>query len=316
MTAQKITYEQIAKIALDMLTQGVKPTVRAVIRLSGGKTETVSSFLRDFYNKRDQEVSQMADELGNSKLAGLLASEIQVVVERKTATQKEIIARQKADISELVELLIEKENECQVRTQLTEDKTTEKIDEITNKLKNTFENIATAEAEKENAEKKVISIQDKTNKLISLTEQKSQAIVDTSKKETDSLIRVANHQLIKVESEAVALRDQVKLLTIETTKNEIEHLHYELSQKKLEKTLISISNQQILIAQLQTENSAINKNNIRLEDDLKESKTKADQFSQVQAQLIEKQNQIYQLSHDLTQSNRERNSLSQALNAR
>jgi len=316
MAAQKITYAQVAKIALDMLSQGVKPTVRTVIRLTGGKTETVSRFLRDFYNKRDEEVSQMADELGNSKLAELLATEIQVVIDRKTTALTEIVDRQKAQLSELVELLDEKEEECKHRIDITEAQSVQTVNEMKEKLESNLKILATTVGEKEKAEDEVISIQDKTNKLIAFTEQKSQSIVDASKKETDSHIRLANHQIIKMESETVTLREQVKILTVEAAKHEIEHLHYGQSQKKLEKALISISNQQILIAQLQTENSAINKNNLRLEIDIKESKTKADQFSQVQALIIEKQNQISQLSHDLTQSNRERDSLSQALNAR
>jgi hypothetical protein len=316
MAAQKITYAQVAKIALDMLSQGVKPTVRTVIRLTGGKTETVSRFLRDFYNKRDEEVSQMADELGNSKLAELLATEIQVVIDRKTTALTEIVDRQKAQLSELVELLDEKEEECKHRIDITEAQSVQTVNEMKEKLENNLKILATTVGEKEKAEEEVISIQYKTNKLIAFTEQKSQSIVDASKKETDSHIRLANHQIIKMESETVTLREQVKILTVEAAKHEIKHLHYGQSQKKLEKALISISNQQILIAQLQTENSAINKNNLRLEIDIKESKTKADQFSQVQALIIEKQNQISQLSHDLTQSNRERDSLSQALNAR
>ena len=117
-----------------------------------------------------------------------------------------------------------------------------------------------------------------------------------SKKETESLVRIANSQLTKSESETVVLREQAKLLTVDAAIREVEHAQFEQDQK-------------ILIVQLQTEEATANKSNLRLEDDLKGFKTKAEKLNQAQTQLVEKQIQISQLTHDLSQSNRKRDSI-------
>nr|AKN38538.1 hypothetical protein [Vibrio tasmaniensis] len=103
-----VTFEQVSKAATAMLTQGTKPSVRNVMQVTGGKTETVSKLLRDFHDKRNAEVIKMADELGSSKIAELLADEMQSVVERKTASLQQMISDQKAQLDEAIELLEEK----------------------------------------------------------------------------------------------------------------------------------------------------------------------------------------------------------------
>ena len=94
-----IIFEDIEKVASEMLTQGVKPTVRGVIAVTGGKTEIVSKYLRDFFEKRDLEVSKMSDEIGSSFVTKLIAGEIQLIVDRRAATLAEINARQKEQIN-------------------------------------------------------------------------------------------------------------------------------------------------------------------------------------------------------------------------
>ena len=64
-----ITFEQVASAAQDILDNGGKLTVRAVMKITGGKTETVSGLLRDFNDKRDADVVSMADE-DDKKLKG------------------------------------------------------------------------------------------------------------------------------------------------------------------------------------------------------------------------------------------------------
>ena len=102
-TNRGITYEQIEKIASEMLVQGVKPTVRGVIAVSGGKTAVVSKHLRDFFEKRDNIVASMADEIGSGTIAKLIASEMQIIVEKRTAELTQINKRQKEQIDEYVD---------------------------------------------------------------------------------------------------------------------------------------------------------------------------------------------------------------------
>ena len=94
-TNRGITFEQIEKIASEMLVQGVKPTVRGVIAVSGGKTAIVSKYLRDFFEKRDNVVASMADEIGSGNIAQLIASQMQVIVEKRSAELTQINQRQK-----------------------------------------------------------------------------------------------------------------------------------------------------------------------------------------------------------------------------
>jgi len=287
MTEQKITYEQVEKIASNMLTASVKPTVRGVISITGGRTETVSGFLRDFFNKRDAEVSKMESELGSSKIAKLLASEIQLVVDRKTTRLSEIVNRQKSQLAESIELLDEKEVDCQERIKLAEELNIQSVNEITAKFKHISAEVTVVEIAKNKAES-----------------------------EAESLVKSANFQLKKTESESAELREQVKLLTVDVAKFEIKHSQHEQAQKQLDIVQLSIAEQNILIAQLQTEKTAFTKANSRLESELQEFKIKAEKLSQVQTQLVEVQKQISQLQHELSLTQRERESLSQALNAR
>ena len=104
-----VTFEDVAKAASSMLTQGITPSVRGVIAVTGGKTETVSMYLRDFFDKRNAEVIRMADELGSTAIAKLLASEMQTVVDRKTAQLQGIIKEQKDQLNEVIELLNNKD---------------------------------------------------------------------------------------------------------------------------------------------------------------------------------------------------------------
>ncbi len=129
-----VNYEQVSSVVLDMLSSGVKPTVRGVIKITGGKTETVSGLLRDFHDKRDAEVSKMADELGSGSIASLLANEIQIVVDRKTKALTKIVDRQKEQIAEMIELLDEKkESDCKHRIELAEAQSKTAIDDAIEK---------------------------------------------------------------------------------------------------------------------------------------------------------------------------------------
>lgn len=140
-----VTFEQVSKAAMAMLNQGTKPSVRGVMQVTGGKTETVSKYLRDFNDKRNADVLKMADELGCSRIAQLLADEMQSVVERKTASLQQMLADQKIQLDEVIELLEEKERECQHRIELAEAKAVQAIADANHKVEKALERVETAE---------------------------------------------------------------------------------------------------------------------------------------------------------------------------
>ena len=330
-----ISFEQVSSVALDMLSSGIKPTVRNVLKLTGGKTETVSGYLRDFHNKRDAEVSKMADELGSGAIASLLASEIQIVVDRKTKSLTDIVERQKDQIAEMIELLDEKQVSCDHDIKLTESKSIQIVDEATNKVKIVSERIVIAETEKEQAEKVSIKVQDESKRLVveanenaerlidsikkdadmlvKTADQKSSVLVEASKSEANALVKAANVQMNNAISETQTLRQQVKELTIEQAKYEIEQEQYVQSKEILNTQQIEIADQKTNVVKLQTEKLAFIKDTERLELDLTNAKSVVDKFSQAQAELVSLQKQLSQSQYDLSQSQRERDSLSQAL---
>jgi hypothetical protein len=308
-----ITFEQVSKVASNMINKGITPTVRSVMQVTGGKTATITSFLRDFHNKRDAAVSKMADELGSTEIAKLLASEVQSAVDRKTTSLTEVVERQKSQLSEMVELLGEKESECQELIELTENKCNQAINAISEQFEKNKEMIATAQMDKEKAIEEAIATQSEAEQKISLEKQRSEAAIETSKSEAKSHIQVANNRLEKAELETVSLREQVKLLTVDAAKQEIKQTQYEQAIAQLEELKRETSDKKMLVVQLQTEKTAFTKDNVRLEADLKASKIKVDELSQSHVQLIEVQKQLSQSQHDLSQLQRERDSLSQAL---
>jgi hypothetical protein len=332
-----VNFDQVSSVALDMLSNGVKPTVRGVIKVTGGKTETVSGLLRDFFDKRDADVSKMAGELGSSSIAAILASEIQIVVDSKTKSLSEIVERQKSQIAEMVELLNEKETDCQHRAELAEAQSKLAIDDAAEKVKVANERIETAEQAKSQADKELDKVRTESNSaidtanksaqqaieiatnnadaLVVTAEQKATILVDSAKGEADALVKAATTQIDKAEAETKTLRLQVKDLMIDQAKHELEQAQFDQAKSRLEQQQIDIAEQKTLVVQLQTEQRAFVKDTTRLEGDLVNAKENAAKLSQAQTQLVEMQKQLSQAQHDLSQSERERDSLALAVAA-
>ena len=83
----------------------------------------------------------MADELGSSAIASTLASQIQLVVDKQTQGQAEIIERLKGQLAEQIELAEEKEAECKRREDLAEANSLKAISEAEEKIKATSEKL-------------------------------------------------------------------------------------------------------------------------------------------------------------------------------
>lgn len=319
-----VQYDAVASAAISMIKSGMKPTVRGVIKVTGGKTETVSGLLRDFFDKRDAEVSKMADELGSSAIASLLASEVQIVVDNKTKSLSEIVERQKEQIAEMVELLNEQETDCQHRIDLAEAKAHQAVSESSDKVKASLvklqameeqRNAAIEQAEdsEKNATAEIVKVELASQAAIDNAEQKANVLVESAKKEADSLVLAANKQIDKAESETRNLRAQVKDLSVDQAKHEIERVQFTKAQEKLDSLITDIAEYKTLVVQLKTEKISALKDIERLEKDAQSAKDNANKLSEAKTQLIEVQKQLSQSQHELSQSNRERESLSHAL---
>jgi hypothetical protein len=308
-----ISFEAVEKIASDMLMQGVKPTVRGVISVSGGKTEVVSKHLRDFFNKRDTDVSKMADEIGSSSVAKLIAGEIHIIVGKKTSELSEINLRQKEQINEFVELLEEKvfesekiKKEAMESVEVTKREATEKIEKVildaTNKIKK-------AESEAQNAieEKRKIELK---NSEIELTTKNA---IDASKEQAAALVNVANNNAQQAEQETKLLREQVKSLSIDEAKRDIEKAELLKTKQLFEELRLQYAELKTEVVVHSSENKSLIKDIDRAENQIKEYNEIDRELMKSQTQLIEAQKNITTLSNKLSLMERERESLTTAL---
>ncbi len=314
MAAQStINFEVVSKTALAMITQGVKPTVRGVIAVTGGKTETVSQLLRDFHDKRNAEVLKMADELGSSAIARLLADEVQAVVERKTANMQQVMDEQRDQLTEVIELLSEKEKDCQHRIEMAEAKAVQAINDAN-------EAISKANARSEQAEDRANALaittqeaQQHAEETVAATNAKCDLLVNNANNEAKALVEAADKRADKAEQEAGSLREQVKLLSIEQAKREIEQAQYAATVAEHQKVVEQLADDRatLIKAQTQQENLALDVS--RLNSELIEAKGDGKLLASAQGQLLELQKQLSQAQTELFQSERERESLSLAL---
>jgi len=299
---QGVSFKLIAKIASEMSAQGIKPTVRGVIAVTGGKTEVVSKYLRDFFNKRDAEVEKMADEMGSSNVAKLIAGEIQVIVDKRTAELSEINERQKKQINEQIELLEEKADENERIKEETENAITKINQEANIKVDNANLKVEKAIASLQLAEKSSAEEKIKAENLVSNAEEKALALVEA-----------ANQRANQSEQETKSLREQVKSLSIDEAKREIEQAEFKTLQKILDKLRIELAEQKTEVVKVGAENKAHLKDVSRLESDNKEYKQKTTELTKYQTLLIESQKTLTNLQSELAISERERESLSHAL---
>ncbi len=297
-----ISFDQIEKVASDMLTQGVKPTVRSVISVTGGKTEVVSKYLRDFFDKRDLDVSKMADEIGSGAVAKLIAGEIQLIVAKRTTQLSEINIRQKEQINELVELLEEKVAESQkiqadalLSIEVANRDAQQRIDKANAKADTALEAKRIAQAEATEI------------KLLSDNNIKSE------QEKAKALIEVANSKAQNAELETKHLREQVKELFIDEAKHDMQKAEFENMKTQLTQLQLAYAEQKTEVVKLSAEKSAILKDIERLEGDNKEYKGIDREYIKAQTQLVEYQKTITELSNKVSLSEREIGSLSLAI---
>jgi hypothetical protein len=95
-----ITYERVAEVANNMVTNNDEPSVAKVIAVTGGKRQTVMEFLRAWKDKRNQDVQRLASDIGSSKVGQFIASEISIILDKSNSALLETIERQKLEIEE------------------------------------------------------------------------------------------------------------------------------------------------------------------------------------------------------------------------
>lgn len=293
--------------------QGVKPTVRGVISVSGGKTEVVSKHLRDFFNKRDDDVSKMADEIGSSSVAKLIAAEIHIIVEKRTAELSTINLRQKEQIDELVELLEEKvlesdkiKKEAIEQIEFSKIETAQKIEKITLDSAN---KITKAENEAKLAIDAKSQVEIKCNEI----ELLSKNSIEASKQQAQALVDAANTTAEQARQETKLLREQVKALSIDEAKREIEKEAFQKTKQLFEELQLKHAELKTEVVVHSSESTSLLKDVLRLEDEIKEYKQLDKELVISQTQLIESQKSITELNSKLSLLERERESLASAL---
>ena len=308
-----VTFEQVSTAANSMIGKGITPTVRNIISVTGGRTETVSQLLRDYNDKRNAEVLKMADELGSSAIAKLLASEVQAVVDRKTEQLKVMLTELTGQRDELVELMAELEKNAAHRVEMTDAKATQSINDANDKTSKAIERAEKAELMAAENDKITAQTKQEAVDAINAAESKSALLISNAKSEADSLVRAADKRAEKAEQEAASLREQVKSLSIEQAKREIEQAQYQQTIEAHRKSMAELAEERTLNTRLQTQFDNQVSEIKRLTSEVQELRTDSKQLASLQGQHIELQKQFTQVQHALSQSERERESLSVAL---
>jgi len=284
-----ISFQTVDKVASEMITKGVKPTVRSVIAVTGGKTEIVSKHLRDFFEKRDDEVTRMSEELGSGSIAKLIAKEMQLLIDKRTAHLLEINARQKEQIDEYVELLEENVRES------------EKIkDEALSNIEN---------AKRENSQK-IDKIREELSKLKEIADTKSleaseikllsKNSIEAEQEKSIALLEVANKREEEVIQENNLLREQIRTLSINEAKREIEQKEFDTLKNQFHQLQLSNAQEQTKSVKLLAEKDAISQNIERLEKDNREYKVIEKEFMKAQIELLASQKQINELNSKIS----------------
>jgi chromosome segregation ATPase len=302
---QSVTFQAVEKIASEMLSQGVKPTVRGVIAVTGGKTETVTRHLRDFNEKRENEVGKMAGEIGSSKVASLIAGEIQNIIDKKTILLSDAVESQKQQVEELLGLLEEQANDSESLQESTSLAIAKAIQDSSEKVEKANVRADKCAQAQQQAQKEAEIALSKADSLIKSETDKAKALVD-----------VANDRTGKAEQEAQILQEQVKGLSVDVAKLESGQELFEEQKITLTELRLELAEQKTETVRISTENKSLEKDVTRLEADNAEYKGRANDFYAMQSQLVEAQKLIAQLKVELSDSEKEREVLTKQTNVK
>ena len=75
-------------------------------------------------------------------------------------------------------------------------------------------------------------------------------MIESAKSEANALVQAANKQIDKAESETTTLRQQVKELSVDQAKHEIEQAQFEQAKNTVNKLQVEIAETKTLVVQL------------------------------------------------------------------
>jgi len=141
----------------------------------------------------------------------------------------------------------------------------------------------------------------------------SKNLVEASREQAKALVEVANSSTQQAEQETKLLREQVKSLSVDEAKRDIEKAELQKTKQLFETLRLDYAEQKTDVVLHTSENKALSKDIVRLENENQEYKQLDKELMKSQTQLIESQKTITELSSKLSLTERERESLTAAL---
>jgi hypothetical protein len=242
-----------------------------------------------------------------------LASEVQTVVYRKTEEIQNHLQEVCEQRDELIDLLKETQQDSNHKIEMAEAKATQVINEAGIKERQANERAEEAEIKANEYRVAAEEAKKESTAAIKAAESKAELLIANAKSEADSLVAAANKRADKAEQETATLREQVKSLSIEEAKREIEKAQYLQTQDAHQQSMIQLAEERTNRAKLQIQYDSQAADIKRLTSELAELRGDSKQLAVLQGQFIELQKQFTQSQRELAQSEREKESLTLAL---
>lgn len=297
-----ITYERVAEVANNMIVNNDEPSVAKVIAVTGGKRHTVMEFLRVWKERRNQDVQRLANDIGSSKIGQLIASEISIMLDKSNSASLKTIECQKLEIEEYVQTIKELEQRNESEIALARLKSDEVIKASDEKVKQMSTQLEEAKQAKRDAEM-----------AVKVAERKAETLIEAAGSEADKLVAAANTELDKSQSEARQLREQIKVLTIDEAKRELEKVELDRIRNELASHQTKIAELNSLLTQVQTQNESLIIEKDRNYSELQEMKVQANRAIELQTLLLAKEGQLGEVNSKLSQAERQVESLTRTI---
>ncbi|MGY0314509.1 hypothetical protein ACV4QK_21850 (plasmid) [Alteromonas macleodii] len=144
-------------------------------------------------------------------------------------------------------------------------------------------------------------------------QHEAQNAIKSAEQKADSLVSAANHRLEKAEAETASLREQIKSLSVDNAKFEMEREKFEQENKHNQELRASLGESNTLNIKLESQKESLAASIERLTNDLVEYKAQASELPKVQTLLIESERKLADVQNKVYQLEREKDSLSRAL---
>jgi chromosome segregation ATPase len=149
--------------------------------------------------------------------------------------------------------------------------------------------------------------------LVKEAERKAQTLIEAANSEAEKLVAAANNERDKSQDEAKQLREQIKELTIDEAKRELEKAESERARDQLSETQSKIADLNTLLTQVQTQNESLTIEKDRNYSELQEAKVQANKAMQLQTQLLTKEGQLGEVNSKLSQAEKQVESLNRTI---